>query len=118
MAKKNFDNLVNNMLGVDQRSASTTPLLSASSIDNESQITESVAPSPKRASSSEISESFCGRASSLKLSKLRSVSEWENIPIKDIYNAAFDLFINAYEAKHGQIKVKTKQTKGDINKLL
>lgn len=116
MAKKNFDNLVNNMIGT------SSPVQTPAAVP--AQAEEAAVPESKPvrrgrpAKSEEATENFCGRADSMKLAKIRSVAERENIPIKDIYNLAFDMFITAYEAKHGTILVKDKLTKGDVNSLI
>lgn len=116
MAKKNFDNLVNNMIGT------SAPVQTPAAVP--AQAEEAAVPESKPvrrgrpAKSEEATENFCGRADSLKLAKIRAVAERENIPIKDIYNLAFDMFINAYEAKHEVIVVKSKQDRGDVNSLI
>lgn len=118
MAKKNFDNLVNNMLSP----AAVAPVAKEPETVVEAQngeVAESKVQRGRPVKNTESVENFCGRADSTKLAKIRAVAEKENVPIKDLYNLAFDLFITAYEEKTGQpIKVKPKQIKGDASSLI
>ena len=119
MGKRNFDNLVNNVIGTPKQK-------DAPSEANVHTLSEVIPEEPGKAAvkrgrpakDTEATENFCGRADSSKLAKIRAVAEKENIPIKDLYNLAFDLFINAYEEKHGTISVKYKQIKGDASSLI
>lgn len=126
MAKKNFDNLVNNVIGTPatKQSSPTPSQQEETSPVAETVTVEEVEKEQKTVhrgrpvKNVEATENFCGRADSVKLAKIRTVAEKENIPIKDLYNLAFDLFIQAYEEKHGTIRVKAKQSKGDVNSLI
>lgn len=111
MGKRNFDYLVNNVIGTPKQkcAAEKTEQVEAVTRENIKR---------GRPKNTEATENFCGRADSSKLAKIRTVAEKENISIKELYNLAFDLFIKAYEEKHGTIKVKTKQIKGDVNSII
>ena len=121
MGKRNFDNLVNNVIGTPKQKDAPSAL-EANAHTMSEVIPEEVEKAPVKrgrpAKNTEATENFCGRADSGKLAKIRAVAEKENIPIKELYNLAFDLFINAYEEKHGTISVKNKQIKGDASSLI
>lgn len=116
MAKKNFDNLVSNMIG-EPKAAQISP----TQVANNSLNQDSAPSKPQRGrpiKNTDLAENFCGRADSNKLAKIRAVAEKENVAIKDLYNLAFDLFIKAYEEKHGPIHIKSRATKGDAKSLI
>lgn len=52
-----------------------------------------------------------------KYDKIETIAHIENIPIKDFIDKCFDLGIEAYEKKHGVVKVKKNHKKGDINDI-
>lgn len=49
-----------------------------------------------------------------KYDKVETIAHIENIPIKDVIDKALDLVIEAYEKKHGSVKVKRTRKPGNI----
>lgn len=109
MGKKDLNNLVSNILSSPEPVKVSAP---------------SPAPaSPRTSSSAAVDDdekvTFCGRASNVKLGKIRKVATDRNIPIVDLYNLAFGMFIEQYEAKYGTIEfIEEKKEKGDASSLL
>lgn len=52
-----------------------------------------------------------------KYAKIKTIAHIENLPIKDVVDKGFDLTIEAYEAKHGPVRIKKNRKKGDINDI-
>lgn len=50
-------------------------------------------------------------------SKCKAIAATENIPIKSVINKALELVIDAYEEKHGPVKIKRNRKPGDINEI-
>jgi hypothetical protein len=74
------------------------------------------APRRGRKKSEVKSERICTIISSELMNKVRTIADKENIAIKDIFTKGLSLLINAYEEKHGPVRVKQPK-KGDVESV-
>lgn len=52
-----------------------------------------------------------------KFAKIREIAFRESLTMKEIVEAAIDIAIERYEAKHGEIKPQPSRYKGDVKKV-
>ncbi|MBR4365508.1 MAG: hypothetical protein IKP43_01865 [Bacteroidaceae bacterium] len=61
-------------------------------------------------------ERICTIINAELMSKVRAIADKENIAIKDIFTKGLSLLVNAYEEKHGTIRLRQPK-KGDVESV-
>lgn len=77
---------------------------------------QSDAPRRGRKKSEIKSERICTIINSELMNKVRVIADKENLAIKDIFTKGLALLVNAYEEKHGVVRVKQTK-KGDVESV-
>ncbi len=116
MAKKNFDtsDLINGLAGNINTPEDRTSLSNVLSVpDTSNKAVSRRGRKPMDQQERRISAIVKGA----KYDKIVTIAHIEGIPIKDFIDKCFDFGIEAYEKKHGSVKIKHSRKKGNVDDI-